>query len=178
MQVRSRKGYFAVDWAKLTPARTGAALGEVGEDLPAQTRRALKEFADALSGDSLGATGLPLVAMVVPPGKDQRQVFVDVSVDPHTVVFEEKGDRHQSRLEFVTVVRDAAGKNVSVKVDVLNSDLTPETLAKVMASNLAVRQKFDLAAGKYVLCIGVRDLKSNLIGSLTAPLEVPSPQSK
>jgi len=39
---------------------------------------------------------------------------------------------------------------------------------------LIVRQKFDLSSGKYVLCIGVRDMKSNLIGSLTAPVEVPA----
>ena len=162
LQARCRKGYFASNWAKPTPA---------------QTKAALKEFAEALSSESLGATGLPFVATVVPPGKDQRQVFVDVNVDPHAVVFEEKDRRHHSKLEFVTVIQDAKGKKIRVKVDVLKSDLTPETFAKVMASSLAVREKFDLAAGKYMLCIGVRDMKSNLIGSLTAPVEVPSPST-
>ena len=73
------------------------------------------------------------------------------------------------------MVQDATGKKVRVKVDVLNSDLTPETFAKVMASSLAIREKFDLPAGKYMLSIGVRDMKTNLIGSLAAPVEVPSP---
>lgn len=160
LQVRCRKGYFATDWAKPTPY---------------QTKAAMREFADALSSDSLGATGLRFTAQVVPPGTDHRQVWVDVGVDPRSVVFEQQADhRHHAKVEFVTVVQDAKGKKVLVKVDVLNTNLTTETFTKVMASSLAVREKFDLAAGKYVLCIGVRDLKSNLIGSLTAPVEVPA----
>ena len=160
LQVRCRKGYFATDWAQPTPS---------------QTKAAIHEFADALSSDSLGATGLPFTAQVVPPGTNHRQVWVDVGVDPRSVVFEQQTDHlHHAKVEFVTVVQDAKGKKVLVKVDVLNTNLTTETFAKVMASSLAVREKFDLAAGKYVLIIGVRDMKSNLIGSLTAPVEVPA----
>ena len=161
LQVRCRKGYFATDRSKPTPR---------------QTKSDLQEFADALSPDALGATSIPFVATVIPPGKDHRQVWVDVNVDPHQVVFEDPGDhRRHAKLEFVTVVQDAKGKKISVKVDTLNTNLSAESFAKVMASSLAVREKFDLAAGKYTLCIGVRDMKSNLIGSLTAPVDVPLP---
>jgi hypothetical protein len=54
----------------------------------------------------------------------------------------------------------------------LKTNLRPETFQKVMAS-LNVRQRVDLAPGKYLLKVGARDVKSNMIGTLTAPVEVP-----
>jgi hypothetical protein len=91
-------------------------------------------------------------------------------------LFELQADnRQQALVEFVTVVHDAHGKTVVTKSDVLKTSLTPQTFVQVMSSSLAVRQKLDLAAGKYLLRIGVRDAKSNLIGTLIAHVEVPAP---
>ena len=76
----------------------------------------------------------------------------------------------------MTIVLDANGKPVTSKLDILNTNLTPQTFAEVMATRLSVRQLFDLHAGKYLLRIGVRDLKSNLIGTVLAKVEVPTLQ--
>lgn len=162
LQVRHRKGYFATDPTKNTPSRVRAML---------------KEFVDDLDLTVPDATMLALTAHVTSPASGHSQVFVDIGVDPHTVLFESQSDnRQQAHLEFVTVVHDTRGKTVTKKSDVLTTSLTSQTFAQVMASSLAVRQKFDLPAGKYLLRVAVRDAKTNLIGTLIASVEVVPPQ--
>lgn len=158
LQVRYRNGYFATDFSDKKNSHAEAAL---------------KEFVAAFDADSPNVTALPVTVHVIPPASDHSQMFLDIAVDAHSVLFKaQPNGRHQSRLQFVTVVRDAKDKTVTTKFDTLDTNLTPQTFAKVMASSLAVRQKFDLAAGKYLLRVGVRDAKSNFVGTLTAPVEI------
>jgi VWFA-related protein len=160
LHVHYRRGYYAADVARLTPDETNAGR---------------QEFLAALALDAPTATLLPVVSRVTAPDKDHSQVFVDIGVDPHTVVFEpQPSNRAQGQLEFATIVIDANGKPVTSKSDILNTDLTAQTYTQVMKANLIVRQRFELPPGSYLLRIGVRDLKSNLIGTLVAKVEVPS----
>jgi VWFA-related protein len=158
LHVRSRQGYFATDVMDKNPMRVNAAL---------------QEFIGALDLDSPNSTMLPVTAHVIPPASDHSQVFLDVGVDPHSVMFEPQADNLQeSYVEFITVVHDAQGKTVVTKSDLLKTNATAQTYAKIMSGSLAIRQKFNLMPGKYLIRIGVRDAKSNLIGTLTAKVEV------
>jgi VWFA-related protein len=160
LQVHYRHGYYADDVGHLTSAQSDAGK---------------QEFLAALALDAPAATHLPVVSRVTPPEKDHPQVLVDIGVDPHTVVFEpQPNSRAQGQLEFTTIVIDANGKPVTSKSGILNTDLTPQTYAEVMKTNLVVREKFDLPAGTYLLRIGVRDLKSNIMGTVMAKVEVPA----
>lgn len=162
LHVHYRRGYYATEVARLTPQQT-----EAGK----------KEFWASMALDAPPATLLPVVSRVTAPGKDHTQVFVDIGVDPHTIIFEpQPNNRQQGQLEFATIVIDANGKPITSKSDILNTELTPQTFAQVMKTNLVVRQKFDLPPGKYLLRIGVRDLKSNLIGTVLAKVEVSTGQ--
>jgi hypothetical protein len=158
LHVHYRRGYYASDVARLTQDESNAGR---------------KEFLASLALDAPAATLLPVVTHVTAPGKDHSQVFVDIGVDPHTVVFEpQPNNREQGQLEFATIVLDANGTPVTSKSDILNTNLTPETFAQVMKTSLVFRHKFDLPPGKYLLRVGVRDLKSNLIGTVLAKVEV------
>jgi hypothetical protein len=160
MQVHYRRGYYATDSSHVT----------ADEDKQAQ-----KDFASALALDAPASTLLPIVAYVAPPDKDHSDVYVNIGVDPHAVIFEPQMNNRQSgQVEFATIVLDGNGKPVTSKSDILNTELTPETFNKVMSGSLVVRQKFALNPGKYLLRVGVRDLKSTLFGTLIARIDVPA----
>ncbi len=66
------------------------------------------------------------------------------------------------------------GKPVgSTNADLLSTQLKPETYRQVMTHGLRYRQTVNLPPGKYVLKMGVRDHRSNAIGTLVAKVEVP-----
>ncbi len=160
LHVHYRRGYYAADVTHLTPE---------------QSKAGREEFLAAMALDAPPATLLPVVSRVTAPDKDHNQVFVDIGVDPHTVIFEpQPNNRQQGQVEFATIVIDSNGKPLTSKSDILNTELTPQTFAKVMKSNIIVRQRFELPPGSYLLRIGVRDLKSNLMGTLVAKVEVPA----
>lgn len=157
LHVHYRRGYYASDITHLTPE---------------QSKEGHEEFLASMALDAPQAL-LPVASRISPPDKQHSQVFVDIGVDPHTVLFEPRpNNRQEGRLEYATIVIDANGKPLSSKSDILNTELTPENFAKVMKGNLIVRQAFDLAPGSYLLRIGVHDMKSNQIGTLTAKVEV------
>lgn len=170
LQVRSRKGYYAVAPANTTKPQAEAAHSD---------------FLRAITQDN-GASGmLPLFVQVVVPDKGDLDrhvltlegyspVFVDFRVDPRSLLFTPQANGvQQSELRFITMVLDQKGKPVTTKSDSLTANLTPATYAEVMRTSLAFRQKLSLAPGRYRLRVGVCDLKSNLIGTLTAHAEVP-----
>lgn len=161
LHVHSRRGYYAVDRMHHSSQEDKAAH---------------QEFMKALALDAPTATDLPLVAHIDPPDKEHSQVWLNIGVDPHAVAFESQAasDRQEAKLEFATAVIDVNGKLVTSKSDILNTELTPRTYNQVMSGSLVVQQKFDLSPGKYLLRSGVYDLKSHLIGTLTAKVEVPA----
>lgn len=158
LKVRYRHGYFATDTAHPTPE---------------QAKAARQDFLNSMALDAPAATLLPVVAYVTPPDKAHPQVLVNIGVDPHAVIFEPQGNnRQRGEVEFATIVLNADGKPLTSKSDILNTELTPETFARVMSGSLVVRQTFDLTPGRYLLRMGVRDLKSNLFGTLTARVDM------
>src|SRR5262249_33559318 len=158
LHVRYRHGYYANDLGHLTPEQNTAGR---------------KDFLSALAMDAPGATLLPLVAHVTAPDRTHAQVFVDIGVDPHSVTFEpQANNRQEGQLEFATIVIDANGKALTSKSDILNTELTPETFARVMKGPLLMRQQFELPPGNYLLRVGVRDSKNNAFGTLMANVQI------
>jgi hypothetical protein len=109
------------------------------------------------------------------PTQEKPMVTINFGVDPHSVVFESlEGGLHSARLEFVTQAFDAKGKLAASKAETLATSLEDETYTKVMAGRLWFSQKIDLAPGGYTLKAGVRDEKTNLLGTVKGRIEVPS----
>ncbi len=159
LRVRSRRGYFA-----------GASTAPYEVD----DKAAQMEFLNALALESPAATMLPFVVRVNLPTRQQPAVIVQIGVDPRSVLFESPGDNLQhAKVDFFTYAFDKKGKLVANAADTMTTALKPDTYAAIMASRLEFAQKLNLAPGMYTLKIGVRDVKTRLIGTLTANIDVP-----
>ena len=158
LHVHYRRGYYATDRTHLTPQRMTAAK---------------QEFFNSMALDAPPATGLPIVVQVFPRAKDNGPILINIGVDPHAVSFELEGEQREAgEVEFATIVLDEKGKPVASKSNILKTYLTPETFKKVMSGSLVVQQKFDLSPGRYLLRVGVQDLRSEQVGTTTARVEV------
>jgi VWFA-related protein len=160
LKLHHRRGYFAIDPEKANKENEKAAR---------------REFLIALNPESPMSTSLPFVVRVTPPTKDQHSVLLDFSIEPKAIAFDPQGELHHAQIDFISIAFDSKGKKqVANQADTMDANLKPNTYSEVMKSGLRMRQKLDLAPGKYLLKFGVRDTHSNLIGTGTAPVEVPA----
>lgn len=156
LQSHYRKGYFATDTH------------------PPDEKTARTEFLRSLAPDAPMSTALPFLVRVTPPDKEHKEVALDFSVVPQSIDFEPQNGLEHAELEFLTRIYDVKGKPVgSTNADLITTQLKPETYKQVMAHGLRYRQTVNLPPGKYVLKMGVRDHRSNAIGTLVAKVEVP-----
>ena len=161
LRARHRDGYFATDARHHTPVEHHVAQ---------------VEFVTALRFESPAATMLPLVAQVIPPGKDAPEVTVEFGVDPHAVAFALQSDNLQhAGLDFGIVAFDSRGNQVSSKFHLVTTHLNPERYAEIMRGRLAYREKITLPPGRYLLKMGVRDISSDVIGTVAGKVEVAAP---
>lgn len=162
LKLHHRRGYFAIDPESMKPKDEKAARREL--------------FA-ALAPESPISTSLPFVVRVTPPSKDQHSVLVDFSIEPKAIAFDPQGELQHAEIDFISVAFDSKGKKqLTNQTETMTANLKPNTYAEVMKYGLRLQQKLDLAPGKYLLKFGVRDTRSNLVGTASAPVEVP-PQS-
>jgi VWFA-related protein len=160
LRLHHRRGYFAIDPEKANKENEKAAR---------------REFLTALNPESPMSTSLPFVVRVTPPNKDQHSVLLDFSIEPKAIAFDPQGELHHAQIDFVSIAFDSKGKKqVANQSDTMDANLKPNTYAEVLKYGLRMRQKLDLAPGKYLLKFGVRDTHSNLIGTATAPVDVPA----
>ncbi|HWC18106.1 MAG TPA: VWA domain-containing protein [Terriglobales bacterium] len=156
IQAHYRKGYFAADVR------------------PPDEKTARTEFFRALAPDAPVTTGLPFLVRVTPPDKEHKEISLDFSIVPTAISFEPQGELEHAEVEFLTRIYDLNGKPVgSTNSAVLSTQLKPETYKQVMTHGLRYHQTMNLPPGKYVLKMGVRDHRSNAIGTLLAKLDVP-----
>lgn len=156
LQSRYRKGYFAADTR------------------PPDEKTARTEFLQSLAPDAPMSTALPFLVRVTQPDKAHKELSLDFSVVPQSIDFEPRNGLEHAEIEFLTRIYDLKGKAVgSTNSDLITTQLKPETYKQVMTHGLRYRQTVNLPPGKYVLKMGVRDHRSNAIGTLVARVEVP-----
>jgi len=156
IEAHYRKGYFATDTH------------------PPDEKTARTEFLRALLPDAPVTTAVPFLVRVTPPDKEHKEVTLDFSVVPTAISFEAQGELEHAEVEFLTRIYDLKGKPVgSTQSQLVSTELKPETYKQVMTHGLRFHQTMNLPPGKYVLKMGVRDHRSNAIGTLVTRLEVP-----
>ncbi len=168
VKLRHRMGYYAID------PRIFADQNQ---------KQQASAFGLALDLDSPISTGLPFLALVIPPvEKTPNTVLVNFGVDPHAISFEMQADGLQhATVECTVQVFSAKGKPAGGKLTTVNAALKPELFAKVMQDKFPCQQAVDLAPGNYFLRLGVRDSRTGLIGTTNAKLAIASagsPQEK
>lgn len=160
-QLRYRRGYFAVnpsDWRK-----------DQGDRM----------LAGALTANSLPSTEITFMARALPPQPDSDTV-VEFAVDPSTLSFQtEAGNLHYCMLQFEVQAFTPEGKRVKTEVQTAEASLPEPTYERVSKQELPISVAIPLAAGKYILHLGVRDNLTGLFGTADLALEVPAkPESK
>jgi hypothetical protein len=158
-RLRYRLGYFAMDPSTY-------------QDRSAPMRA--QDFGQTLNLDYPVSTALMFRAGVLPPSeKTQNKVVVNYLVDAHAVSFQKEDDGLQhATLSGAVQVYTEKGEPLKTEATNITIALTPENFRQVMDKNLPFQMSFDLAPGKYVLRLGIRDDRTGLIGSANANVTV------
>jgi VWFA-related protein len=155
-QLRYRRGYFAVnpaDWRKDNGERT---------------------LTTALTANSLPSTEVTFMARALPPQPDSDTV-VEFAIDPSTVSFQiEAGNLHHCTLQLEVQAFTPDGKRIKTEVQAAEALLPQPRYEQVSKQALPMQVPIQLAPGKYILRLGVRDNNTGLFGTADLALEVPA----
>lgn len=151
-----RRGYYALPERVLTGDKAKIALA-------AAMQPAVPEF-----------TGLLLKTQVLPPDAEHKAVRIAYAVDAHDVSFTDAADQHKlASLEFAVTAWDKDYKLAGQLAEPMDFSSRPDAYQQLLRTGLPFHQELELKPGTYTLRIGVLDLNSHKIGSLTASVTIP-----
>jgi len=161
VKLHYRQGYFAIEpqsYAKLDASQKSSDL------------------AQALSLSFPVSTALRFQAAISPPSAETKnKVLVNYAVDPRQISFELQSDGLQhASIDCAVIIYSQKGEALQTLSNTMNGSLKPEEYQRVMERSFPCRQTFDLGPGEYLLRLGVRDTRTGLIGTLDAPLTIPT----
>lgn len=133
------------------------------------------EFSQALDINAPALTAVSFAAAVLPASpQTQNKMSVVFHIDPHTLAFQQGSDGLQhAELNCVVWAYPKKGDPIRVEGGTITAALPQSDYDKMMKSFFPCQRALDLKAGQYTLRLGVLDRKSNLIGTLSTPLNVP-----
>ncbi len=159
--VRARKGYVA-------PRGRAPEVKAAAKDGPSL------ELKEALESP-LPLPGLPLaVTATVFKGAAQRgSVVIATFVHGGSLPFVEEKGVLRNDLEVVGIATDDKGRSFSTDRNTVNLTMKPDTANRVKATGFRVIQSLDLAPGRYLLRVAVKEGNTRKAGMATFDLEVP-----
>jgi hypothetical protein len=133
------------------------------------------EFSQALDINAPALTAISFAAAVLPRSpQTQNKMSVVFHIDPHTLAFQQGSDGlEHAELNCVVWAYPKKGDPIRVEGGTMTAALSQGDYDKIMKSFFPCQRALDLKAGQYTLRLGVLDRKSNLIGTLSTPLNVP-----
>jgi len=157
LKLAYRRGYYSIPQATASGAEGTAAL------------RA------ALQPGMPPATSMMLTASLELPGATRKDVKINYVIDSNGVAFSDVADNKKHvQIDCIVIAFDSSGKEVAHASDTLDATIPANAYAAVQTYGLPAHQLISLPPGKYNLRIGVMDRTTQQIGSVDAPLEVPS----
>src|SRR5271165_5033468 len=157
LKLAYRRGYYSIPQATASGAEGTAAL------------RA------ALQPGMPPATSMMLTAALELPGATRKDVKINYVIDSNGVAFSDVADNKKHvQIDCMVIAFDSSGKEVAHASDTLDATIPANAYAAVQTYGLPAHQLISLPPGKYNLRIGVMDRTTQQIGSVDAPLEVPS----
>ena len=159
--VRARKGYVA-------PRGRAPETKAAAKDGPSPE---LKEVLES----PLPLPGLPLaVTATVFKGPAQKgSVVISTFVHGASMPFTEENGMFKNDLEIVGIATDDKGKSFTTDRNTVNLNMKPDTANRVKAMGFRVIQSLDLAPGRYLLRVAVKEVNTRKAGVVTYDLEVP-----
>jgi VWFA-related protein len=100
------------------------------------------------------------------------ELTVDAHLDLNGLKFRAAGDRNEDTLTVVTGLFDQDGRYVKGIQRVLGMRLRQLTLEKLLSSGMAVKETFDLAVGRYVVRVVVRDSEGQTMAARNATVDI------
>ena len=159
LKLHYRPGYFAVD------PDAFQKLSEKQRD---------RDFGEAMNVDYPVASGLLFQAVVQQPSeRTQNKVEVDFFIDPHAIRYDSSIEGlHRATVTCAVRVYDSQWREIKTQAQRLDANLKDDIYDRTLKSSFPCQQKLDLAAGNYVLRLGVRDDHSGLVGTTLANVSV------
>ena len=157
LKLAYRRGYYSIPPVAASSAAGTAAL------------RA------ALQPGMPPATSVMLTTSLQLPDATRKDVKVDYVIDSNGVDFADAPDNKKHvQIDCMVIAFDSAGKEVAHASDTLDATIPLNAYVAVQQYGLPAHQLISLPPGKYNLRIGVMDKTTQAIGTVDAPLEVPS----
>jgi VWFA-related protein len=151
-----RRGYYAIPERVLTGDKAKIALAAAMEP-------AVPEF-----------TGLLLKMQILPPDAEHKAIRIAYAVDAHDVSFSDGADQRKlASLEFAVTAWDKDFKLAGQKAEAIDFTSGPAGYQQFLHTGLPFNQEMELRPGTYSLRVGVLDLASHKIGSISTTIMVP-----
>src|SRR5271165_5255248 len=149
-------------------ARSGYFFGSDGGDKNARNRA----FSAAMNS-SVPFSSVPFSAkfLTTTPGGNKKVVKFEVYIPPATVESVDRGD-HKFQLEVIAVASTAKDPRVDQVGEMLGGNLPPEAVTAIHQQGLAYNNVLKLPPGEYRVHFMVRNVTTNTVGSVIAPLKV------
>ena len=149
-------------------ARTGYFFGSDTTDKNARNR----EIGMAMQSNvSLSAVPFSASFKGVKPAGDKKLVKYEIYIPPATVELADQGD-NKFQLEVIAVVSTPKDPRVDQVGDVLGANLPPDAIAAIHQQGIAYENVLKVPPGEYTVRFMVRNVATNVIGSVIAPLKV------
>jgi len=149
-------------------ARTGYFFGSDTTDKNARNR----EIGMAMQSNvPLSAVPFSASFKAVKAAGDKRLVKYEIYIPPATVELADQGD-NKFQLEVIAVVSTPRDPRVDQVGDVLGANLPPDAIAAIHQQGIAYANVLKIPPGEYTVRFMVRNVATNVIGSVIAPLKV------
>ena len=153
--VQSRRGYWAPNHA--------ADKGE-------QAKEEIQEAVFSL--DEVRDIPLDLTTEFFKTGDAGAELTVESRLDLNGAKFRESGGRKADTLTVITGLFDQDGHYVKGIQRVIDLKLRDQTLERLLSSGMAVEETFDLAPGRYVVRVVVRDSEGEAMAARNGTVDI------
>lgn len=152
VQVRARKGYFALPDPKTTQDSAHDAF-RFAADSP-------------IDPSEIGV----LVHASVPGGPQSREVSLAVRFDMHAIDFQQVDSKWNATLNVAVLQRDRDGKVITGTEDTFALNLSNEQYQRALREGLTFPKNLTADPGAFDVRVILRDSSSGHLGALTVPL--------
>ncbi len=156
VSLQVRRGYWA-------PSRAVDASEAAKEDLEEAvfSRDEIQEIPVTLDTEFFKST------------EDHAELTVTARIKPEGLRFRKAEERSNDTVTVVTGLFDANGNYISGIERVITLHLRDETLASLERAGIATKENFNVAPGRYVVRLVVRDAEGHTLSARNGGIEVP-----
>jgi VWFA-related protein len=155
LELQVRRGYWA-------PNRAADAAGQAREEIQ-EAVFSIEEVRDI---------PVDVTTEFFRSSDAMAELTVEAHLDLNGLKFKTAGDRNEDTLTVVTGLFDQDGRYVKGIQRVIDLRLREQTLEKVLGSGMAVKETFDIAPGRYVVRVVVRDSEGQTMAARNGTVDI------